>query len=125
MDNFIKKKDVLKLYKLPKKVIFCKKCSISNQRPRITFDKEGICSACNFSKFKKKKINWKKREQELKKLCDKFRKNDGSFDVIVPCSGGKDGALVAHQLKYKYKMKPLTVTWSPLKYTEIGKKNLD
>ena len=24
-------------------------------------------------------------------------------------------------LKYKYKMNPLTVTWSPLLYTEIGK----
>lgn len=45
--------------------------------------------------------------------------------MIVPCSGGKDGSFVAHQLKYKYNMNPLTVTWAPLVYTEIGRKNLD
>ena len=33
---------------LPTEVKFCKKCTISNQRPRITFDEEGICSACKF-----------------------------------------------------------------------------
>jgi N-acetyl sugar amidotransferase len=32
---------------------------------------------------------------------------------------------VAHQLKYKYGMNPLLVTWSPLKYTDIGIQNFD
>ncbi len=120
-----KKKDVKKLYNLPSEVRFCKKCTISNQRPRIKFDVKGICSACNFSTFKKKVINWKKREIELKKLCDKYRKKNGDYDILVPCSGGKDGSYVAHQLKYKYDMNPLTVTWAPLKATDIGRKNLD
>ncbi len=43
---------------------------------------------------------------------------------MVPSSGGKDSAFVAHELKSKYKMNPLTVTWSPLKYTDIGWENL-
>jgi N-acetyl sugar amidotransferase len=120
----IDKKDVIKIYNLPKQVLFCKRCTISNQRPRITFDKDNICSACNFSDYKKNKVDWVIREKELINLCDKFRKNNGHFDVIVPCSGGKDGSYVAHQLKYKYGMNPLAVTWSPLQYTEIGRKNL-
>ena len=53
--NF-EKKNLIKLYNLPKDVKFCKNCTISNQRPRITFDKNGICSACNFSQIKKKLI---------------------------------------------------------------------
>jgi N-acetyl sugar amidotransferase len=52
------------------------------------------------------------------------RRNDGSYDVIVPCSGGKDGGFVAHQLKYRYGMNPLTVTWAPLLPTDIGRRNL-
>jgi hypothetical protein len=44
------------------KVVFCKKCVISNQRPRIIFDKNGICSACNYLEYKKS-INWEKREK--------------------------------------------------------------
>ena len=34
---------------LPKKVIFCKNCVVSNQRPRTNFNKEGVCSACNWA----------------------------------------------------------------------------
>ena len=40
--------------------------------------------------------------------------------IIVPSSHGKDSALVAHQLKHKYGMHPLTVTWAPFIYTRIG-----
>lgn len=124
MTNVIKKKNLIKLYNLPKEVIHCKKCTISNQRPRISFDEKGVCSACNFSKFKKN-IDWRSREIELQKLCDKYRKNTGEYDVIVPCSGGKDGSFVAHQLKTKYGMSPLCVTWAPMVYTDLGRRNLD
>ena len=119
------KRNLIELYNLPKEIKFCKLCTVSNQRPRITFDANGVCSACAFSEIKKNGIDWRKRENELEELCDKFRKDNGEYDVIVPCSGGKDGSFVAHQLKYKYGMNPLTVTWAPLKASEIGRKNLD
>ena len=109
---------------LPSKILWCKECVISNQRPRITFDERGVCSGCNNQK-KKKIIDWKTREQELKDLLDQHRSKNGSYDVLVPSSGGKDSAYVAHQLKHKYNMNPLTVTWSPLKYTDLGKQNLE
>lgn len=111
-------------YNLPDEVVFCKKCTISNQRPRITFDENGVCSACNYAEYKKTKVDWGQREKELKDLLDKHRKNDGSYDVIVPCSGGKDAAFIAHELKYKYGMNPLTVTWAPHLYTDIGFQNI-
>lgn len=120
----IEKKDTRALYNLPEEIEFCKECTVSNQRPRITFDDNGVCSACNFAKFKRKEIDWDAREKELMALCDKHRKSDGSYDVIVPCSGGKDGSFVSHQLKYKYGMNPLCVTWAPLLPTDIGRQNL-
>ena len=116
----IKKKNTKKLYNLPSEVKYCVKCTISNQRPRITFDDNGVCSACNYAEFKQNKINWLQREKELVELLDRHRRNDGSFDVIVPSSGGKDSAYIAHELKHKYGMNPLTVTWSPHLYTDIG-----
>lgn len=121
----MKKRNLIEMYNLPREIKFCKLCTVSNQRPRITFDSQGVCSACTFAEIKKNKIDWQKREIELEELCDKFRKDNGEYDVIVPCSGGKDGSFVAHQLKYKYGMNPLTVTWAPLKASEIGRKNLD
>ena len=118
------KRDVLNQYGLSAKVKFCISCTISNQRPRIKFNEDGICSACSFSNYKRNQIDWSSRELELLELVKKHRRNDGSYDVIVPCSGGKDGSYVAHQLKFKYGMNPLTVTWAPLLPTDIGKANL-
>ena len=111
------------LEKIPTDVKFCKKCVVSNQRPRIVFDKNGVCGACNWSE-EKKKIDWTSRKKEFEDLLNKYRKKNGEYDVLVPGSGGKDSGSIAHILKYKYKMNPLYVTWSPLLYTQIGLSNL-
>jgi N-acetyl sugar amidotransferase len=124
-------------YGLPKKVSFCKKCVISNQRPNsavefshtseskkqtIGFDSALICDACKLAD-KKQQIDWEARDAELRELCDKHRSTDGSYDCLVPGSGGKDSFVAAHMLKYKYGMHPLTVTWAPHVYTEWGWRN--
>ena len=70
------------------KIVYCKNCTMSNQRPRIQFNEEGICSACVYHNYKNQVIDWDKREKELEELCDKHRSKDGSWDVIVPGSGG-------------------------------------
>ena len=108
---------------LPPEVKFCTKCVVSNQRPRIVFDEEGVCSACHFAYEKYHTIDWEERERQLQELLDKHRRNDGMWDVLVPGSGGKDSSYVAHQLKTKYGMHPLTVTWAPFRYTDIGYQN--
>ena len=83
------------------KIIYCKKCVISNQRPSsvveftddsiknketIHFDEDGVCHACKYAEMKDNLIDWKKREAELIKLCDKFRSRNGSYDCVVPGS---------------------------------------
>jgi N-acetyl sugar amidotransferase len=109
---------------LPKDVVFCKNCVVSNQRPRTQFNKEGICAPCQWAHEKDLVVDWDKRRDELKTLLDKYRSKDGSFDVVVPGSGGKDSAFVAHQLKERWGMHPLCVTWCPFEYTQIGWQNL-
>jgi len=108
---------------LPSEIRFCKRCIISNQRPRILFDEDGICGACRYTNLKIHGIDWSEREKELRDLCDQHRRNDGRFDVVVPSSGGKDSSRVAHELKYKYGMHPLTITWAPFEYTPEGYAN--
>ena len=111
--------------KLPKDVLWCAKCVMSNQRPRVIFDNKNICSACNNLDYKNNKIDWNKRKKEFINLLDSHRSNNQEWDVLVPSSGGKDSGFVAHQLKYKYGMNPLLVTWSPIRYTDIGLKNFN
>lgn len=111
------------LLEQPREVFYCSKCVVSNQRPRITFDENRVCSACQWAWKKHHEIDWKAREKQLIKLLDKHRSKDGSYDVIVPSSGGKDSGYTAHVLKEKYGMHPLTVTFAPFRYTDIGWKN--
>tara|TARA_Y100000741_G_C18248405_1_gene556373 strand:+ start:201 stop:1391 length:1191 start_codon:yes stop_codon:yes gene_type:complete len=122
------------LYGLPEKVEFCKLCTMNNQKPNPVVEfknsdnqkkgikiSDGICDACKYAEMKKT-IDWEKREKELVKLLDKYRRKNG-YDCVVPGSGGKDSCFAAHILKYKYNMNPLTVTWAPHLYTDIGFKN--
>ena len=107
------------------KIFLCKKCLTLSTRPRIQYNENGICTACRWAEAKKTKIDWDKRWKELEELCDKYRCNDGSnWDVLVPCSGGKDGTYVAWMLKNKLDMHPLCVTLKPQMQTEIGNQNL-
>mgnify|MGYP001287285528 CR=1 FL=1 len=98
-----------------KKVKFCVKCVESTERflgsvtyedrqgknqQRTMFDENQTCSACLYYEYKKT-INWKDREKELIELLNQYKKKDGSYDVLVPGSGGKDSIFVASLLKKK------------------------
>ena len=125
------------LHGLPEKVIFCRSCLMSNQRPSSSpeflkkdtsiatagFGSDGICDACKYAE-QKKLIKWDDRYKQLEELCKRYRTGDGSHDVIVPGSGGKDSIFVAHFLKHRFGMNPLTVTWAPHEYTDIGLRNM-
>lgn len=129
-----------RLYGLPAEIKFCAKCCVSNQRPSssvefrhteaskkvtIQFDEHGICDACWMAERKALEIDWEERERKLVELTDKFRSRNGSYDCLVPGSGGKDSFYQSWMLKYKYGMNPLTVTWAPNIYTDWGRHNFD
>lgn len=126
-------------YGLPGSVVFCKKCVVSNQRPSSTaefrhrrdskkvtihFDESGVCDACRYAERKHSEVDWEQREHELKELCERFRSRNGSYDCLVPGSGGKDSVYAAMRLKYDFGMHPLTVTWAPHLYTDVGWRNM-
>ena len=124
---------------LPPEVKYCIKCNVINQRPTSTneylhdnsskqipidFDKDNICYACkSVDKKWNGEVDWNEREKELIDLCNQYKDFKGPYNCIVGGSGGKDSAFQSHVLKYKYGMKPLTVTWAPHMYTDIGWKN--
>jgi len=106
------------------KIKYCKKCVMPSTRPGITFNKQGICTAC-INHEKKKLINWKTRNEEFKKLCNKYRKNDGSYDCIIAVSSGKDSHFQTYYMKEIMKMNPLLVSVEDnFPMTEAGISNL-
>lgn len=134
-------KEPRRLYGLPNEVVFCSRCGVSNQRPNstvehrhtqeskkttIAFDKNSVCDACITAEKKNTgAIDWNLRRKELMELCDKHRSSNGSYDCLVPGSGGKDSFYQSWILKYEFGMNPLTVTWAPHIYTDWGWRNFN
>jgi N-acetyl sugar amidotransferase len=112
---------------MKKKILkFCKKCLVPITRPRIKFDSNGVCNACNNQTNKSENINWDERWKELEKLCDSYRSGISDRpDVIVPYSGGKDGGYIAYMLKEKLGMNPLCITIRPPLEDPVGVENIN
>ena len=107
---------------------YCLKCFVTDTLPGSVFNSEGICSACAYKLKKGKKINWKVRLIQLKKICRKYRDNKKkSYDCIVPVSGGKDSTRQAFFVRDKLNMNPLLVTcaYPPEQQTDRGAYNIE
>jgi len=94
-------------------------------RPGITFDENGICSACQ-SYERRKTIDWDARYKELEKLCDKYRgMNGNSYDCAIAVSGGKDSHYQVHLMKEEMEMNPILFSVEDnFPMTEAGKHNI-
>lgn len=103
---------------------YCTKCLMPETRPRITFNSDGVCNACQWND-EKKTIDWTAKRKQLEALCSEFRAMSHGYNVLVPCSGGKDGSYVAWKLKHELGMNPLCFTLEPQIQTEIGRLNLN
>lgn len=89
------------------KVFYCKKCVMPNTRPGISFNSDGVCSACLTSQ-KKIAVNYEERFEELKKLCNKYRGMNGNgYDCAIAVSGGKDSHFQVYVMKEILKMNPI------------------
>ena len=103
---------------------YCTKCVMPNTKPDLSFDAEGVCSACrNFEN--RITIDWAARRQELETLLTRYRsQNSGNWDCIVPVSGGKDStAQVIRMLELG--ANPLCVNATTCDLSELGKKNIE
>lgn len=107
---------------------YCKKCLQPDTRPGILFNDQGICYACLYEE-EKRKIDWKQRFSELKKIADnakgEAKKRSNIYDCVIGVSGGKDSTFQAVYCKEKLGLHPLLVNCAPDEITELGKKNID
>jgi len=103
-------------------ITYCRTCLTPSSRPRIVIDDEGICNACRHASSKPD-IDWARRQAELEEILARYRSTDGSWDCVVPWSGGKDSSAIAYRLKRELGMNPLLVTFSPMIPNEVGNHN--
>ena len=99
---------------------------MSSTRPGITFNEQGVCSACRAYE-NRKNVDYYKRFEELKELCNKYRGMNGpyGYDCMIAVSGGKDSHFQTYVMKELMGMNPLLVSVEDnFPMTEAGKHNL-
>lgn len=107
-------------------IIYCKRCLYPDTKPDLTFNHDGVCSAC-IAFDMRANVDWREREREFSRLVDVVkqtaRKNNSQYDVVVPVSGGKDSY---YQLgkALSYDLRVLAVNAHTCDLSDIGHDNL-
>jgi len=95
-----------------------------NTKPDLSFDENGVCSACN-SFSNRKHVDWSERKNELQNILKKYRSKDGeTWDCLIPVSGGKDSTFQVIKM-LQMGMNPLCVTSTTCDLSEIGRRNIE
>lgn len=96
----------------------CTKCILPETYPFIDFDEHGVCRYCR---------TWKKiqpkGEQALREAVEPYRSKDGSPDVIVAFSGGRDSSYGLHYVKKVLGMNPVAFTYDWGMVTDLARRN--
>jgi glutamine---fructose-6-phosphate transaminase (isomerizing) len=96
----------------------CARCILPETYPFIGFDEHGVCAYCRA---------WKpirpRGEEALLAAVEPYRSKDGSPDVIVAFSGGRDSAYGLHYVKTVLKMNPVAFTYDWGLVTDLARRN--
>jgi len=104
--------------------MICNRCVLNSNFVDVKFDNYGICNYCRTYDKLKVKLNDFSTNRKL--LEDRFNSIKGKYDYdcLVGLSGGKDSSFVTYQLKEKYGLKILAVTFDNGFLTDYAKENI-
>jgi N-acetyl sugar amidotransferase len=87
----------------------CSRCLLPETHETIVFDSSGVCSVCLNSDLKET-VDWTARKEELITIANAVR-GKGTYDCILPFSGGKDSVWTLYYVVKELKLKPLVVSF--------------
>lgn len=106
---------------------YCVRCIYPDTKPDLTFDENGVCSAC-LSYEARAIIDWDLREEMFRGLVAKVKTlvtdPNQPYHCIVPVSGGKDSHYQIIKV-LEYGLRPLAITAITDDLSELGRKNLE
>jgi len=96
----------------------CTLCILPETYPFMDFDGESVCRYCR----QWRKIQPKGKEALLRAV-EPYRSKDGSPDVIVAFSGGRDSSYGLHYVKHELGMNPVAFTLDWGLVTDLARRN--
>lgn len=98
---------------------YCKICILPETYPGITFNDEGICNYCLEHQPQKPVLGKEKLVQEIS-----THKGKGTYDCVVPLSGGKDSTYILYYVVKELGLHPLAVTYNSGYRTQLADENV-
>jgi hypothetical protein len=96
----------------------CTRCILPESYPFMEFDELGVCTYCR---------RWRpiqvKGEEALRRAVEPYRSRDGSPDVILAFSGGRDSTYGLHYVKKVLGMNPVAFTYDWGMVTDLARRN--
>jgi glutamine---fructose-6-phosphate transaminase (isomerizing) len=96
----------------------CTRCILPETFPYVAFNDQGVCAYCR---------TWKpivpKGAAALEEIVAPYRSKDGSPDVIVAFSGGRDSSYGLHYVKRVLGMNPIAFTYDWGMVTDLARRN--
>ena len=111
------------------KLNYCKNCVYPENAVNLSFNNDGICSACEaleYHSISNENEFWHNRRLRFEKLVKNIKsKNTSNYDCLIPVSGGKDSYYQTHMMCKEYGLKPLLMTYHGNNFLEVADKNRD
>jgi N-acetyl sugar amidotransferase len=102
---------------------YCSRCIMPYTKPDLHIDEDGVCNACRTYQ-NRQHVDWEARKKELLIVIERYRRPGGSWDCVIPVSGGKDSTYQVIRM-LQLGINPLCVTSSTCDLSEIGRKNIE
>ena len=102
----------------------CSRCVLPSTFPFIEFDGTGVCNYCHSYVTKYRGVDPDLAKHNFFSKLERFRRSDGSPDVIVPLSGGRDSCYSLHLLKREFGLNPITFTYDWGMVTDLARRNI-
>lgn len=96
----------------------CTRCILPETMPFITFDDAGVCNFCrSYTPMQPLGVD------ALRERLAPYRKADGSPELLIPFSGGRDSSYTLHFVTVELGLKPLTYTYDWGMVTDLARRN--
>lgn len=102
----------------------CSCCVLPHTFPFIAFDDEGVCNYCRNYKPKYKHVDALEAQRAFIASLQGYRSADGSPDVLVPFSGGRDSCYGLDLIKREFGLNPITFTYDWGMVTDLARRNI-
>lgn len=102
----------------------CSCCVLPETFPFIEFDDKGVCNYCRGYKPKYKGLDSETAKRNFIESVQKYRHADGTPDVLVPFSGGRDSCYGLHLIKREFGLNPITFTYDWGMVTDLARRNI-